>query len=322
MSNRKAMLYAAALFALTACSKQDVTKPENSVTQTIRSDVQQQSLYFQTIHGLIEQNSSSDQTKQHLNEAGLNLVRIPVFLSQTSFNRSIDDFLNDGYNVQINANWFAGINGYRTFPKDTNRIKSQAEAFFQHYAPYKSRIPFVAVENEWDYEVLHGSNLQDYLKELSIITAIGHKYGFVMTDGAITSGTLQRWTYSQLTGQQQEQWKLNYYVGLNNNYETLTNIVNTFIAGVKNINLDYINVHWYNSSKCGNGFATATQVYKTACNKIGLVCNEFGIRTNSQTLFQATVDEIKGYAKYGIAYNGSSLYGKAIRLTDPMLDYL
>ena len=179
------------------------------------------------------------------------------------------------------------------------------------------------MENEWDNIHYHSGTIEDYLNELSVITAVAHAYGFKVADAGITSTSLRRWMYSQLTGDAQEQWKATYYVGLNNNYTTLLKAVNAYTEGIKRISIDFTNVHWYNLVSCGAGFESATQTYMKACGKTAVVCNEFGIRTNSTELFRETVDEIRGKAYYALAYSGaSSSSGKAITLTDEMLAML
>jgi hypothetical protein len=345
MSSRKANLYALMLIALTACTKQNITPATESVrAETVNSS--QQWWPFpnknggngnsgqQTAFGLTQEQYDGetpqqviDETQDRMNEAGVNLTRVQISLSEGSVNKSIDAYLEDGNNVQILVNWQNAKNGERNFPtsKETNFLKSQAEAFFQYYAPYKNQIAFVAVENEWDWQVMHGSNLQDYLNELAIITNIGHQYGFKVTDGGITATSLKRWTYSQLTGEEQEEWLDTYWIGLESGYKyydynALMNIINTYIAGVKNINIDYSNVHWHNDSECGGGFGIAAQAFLNACNTNEIVCNEFSISTNSLYLFSSTVDEIRGNAKYAVAYSGNDKDELAIRLTDAMLD--
>ena len=316
MLNCKVQLCTALLVILTACKKQEFYP---AVNVDVGNASQQSQLVTPTTFGLAEENTTDSETKKDMSTADVNILRLGIYLSETTINRTADSYLAQGYQVQFIVCWDDTINGNRSFPKDTNAIKVKANAFFKYYANRKKQIPFIAVENEWDLQVQNGANLQDYIRELSIITAIGHKYGFYIADGGITSAALQRWTYSQLPAAAQVQWKLNYYVGLNNDYDGLLNIVNTYLASVQKVNFDYSNVHWYNSIICGNGFATSSKAFMKSGNKKVLVCNEFGIRTNSLTLFTQTDNEINGNALYAIAYSGSNVPGKAIKLTDGML---
>jgi hypothetical protein len=338
MFKRKVNLYAVLFMALTACTKQEIT-PNNQLSSSDESNFlwwprknqNPDAQPISTLWGLTQEPNLSqinqqnmDYSKKRMAEAGVQLTRISIAIGEDISNVTIDNYLADGYNVQILANWNAGTNGYRGFPtiNDTALVRSRAEAFFKYYAPYKKQIPFVAIENEWDWEAMHGASVADYLTELAIITDAGHKYGFKVADGGITSTSLQRWTYSQLSGQEQEEWGNDYWIGINGGYSytDLMNIVNTFIDGVKNIAIDYSNVHWCNTTQCSNGFATAIETYADACNKNASVCNEFYIRTNSFGLFDATLNEVKGNVLYALAYSGTNNDGKAIWLTDEMLN--
>ncbi len=333
MLNRKANFYAVMLILLSACTKQDITPVNNSAQSGSVDEAwwrpkpdpdpnPDPEPSGETVFGLLDEEETDD-TKARMDEADLKLVRMQIYLSEKTVSKPINGFLEDGYDVHINMNWYAKPNGYRGFPTNTALLRSRAEEFFQYYAPYKDQIPFIAVENEWNFDVIHGGILQDYLAELAIITEIGHKYGFKITDGGITGNALQRWTYSQLSGAEQEQWKEEYPVNLNGgdvDYDYLMDMIDEFIDGVQDIDLDYINVHWYNARTCGDGFATATQAFMKACNQKRVVCNEFGIRSNSFDLYSATVDEIRGNADYAITYSGTN--GQAVFLTDAMLDEL
>ena len=83
-------------------------------------------------------------------------------------------------------------------------------------------------------------------------------------------------------------------------------------------------MHWYNIDGCFDGFDKCTEAYKKASNKTSLICNEFGIKLNSEELFDATVNELSGKVAYAIAYSGTGTGdGKsAVRITERMLEGL
>jgi len=340
MFKRKANLYALIFIALAACTKQEIT-PNNQLSSSDESNF----LWWprknqspdpttpKTKLGLIQETDTLatndlriNDNQQRMSIAGVNITRTAIAISENISYGLIDGYLADGDSVQIIVNWSDGMNGYRGFPSinDSALVRSHAEAFFQYYAPYKNQIPFVAVENEWDWQARHGASIADYLIELAIITDAGHKYGFKVADGGITYTSLQRWTYSQLTGQEQIDWGNSYWIGLTGGYSytDVMNTVNTYIEGVQNINIDYSNVHWANKTQCSDGFATAVDKFSSACNKKASVCNEFYPRTDSYGLFDSTLNEIKGNVLYAIAYSGgknTEYNGQAIWLTDEML---
>lgn len=280
--------------------------------------------------GLIQAQDNTTETKAILNGSAVNMVRVPIYFSDTKVTSNVaDDYLKNGYKVQINFNWKATGTAVE-FPTNEAIIRSKAEEFFKYYLPYKALIPVVVVENEWDnLTSLHGpgayhtGTVQQYLKELSIITEIGHKYGFKISSAGITGNNLQRWTYSQLTGTQQSWWKANYFVGLSANYELMIATVNEFAAGIRNIPVDYINTHWYNKTSCPGGYPIATALWLKACGKTKFINNEFGIKTKNLALFAATIAEIKlAGAEIAIIYSGVDAPDNAVRITNEMYQTL
>lgn len=322
MFPRKIYCSALLFIAVTACSKQEVNPSSTAVSLSDSSYASAQAKgSLETIYGLAEEKTTDEQKRRNMQTADVDIIRLTIFLSQTTANRVADDYLAQGYKVQLCISWNTGTLTNRGFPtpKDTSNVRARAEEFFKYYANRKSQIPFVSIENEWDHEVQSGFKLQDYINEVAIITSVGRKYGFKIADGGITYASLQRWTYSQLKPAAQTKWKQTYYVGLNSDYDELVDMVNTYAEAAKKINFDYSNVHWANQSACGGGYRTATQAFMRACNKKTNVCNEFAVKTNSLTLFSETVDEIDGNALYAIAYNGTNRENKAITLTNQML---
>ena len=353
MFNRRASLYAILFIALTSCSKDDILTSQ-SASESDNSqmwwpfpkkngggggdDGGSDSVFKLTAFGFVQEQSGNKLPQDHIDEtigqmkkANVTLTRVNISLSKGYYNKSIDSYLSSGYHVQIIANWDGDGNGKRHFPTpgELEYFKSQAKAFFEYYAPYKDQIAFVAFENEWDWQIINNDAiLEDYLAELAAVVPIGHQYGIKVTDGGITSTSLKRWTYSQLSGEEAEEWLDTYWVGLEEGYKyfsysALMNIINTYTDFVKNVDLDYSNVHWYNVNECGYGFATATEKFRQACNKALTTCNEFYISTNSLYLFQQTVDEIKnGDPEVAVAYSGTDTDEKSVKLSDDMLEVL
>lgn len=313
------------LCALASCTKAlplVTNEPVATVAETSEL-LKKSSKSWQTVYGLGVMYGRANNVQKKMDKANIKLARIPLILSKTTVGQVVDDYLKKGYHVQVNLNWDNTTFGPVPFPANIPLVKQRAEAFFKYYTPYKKQIPLVVVENEWDNTLYHKGTVQGYLKELAAITEVGHKYGFKIADAGLTSTGLRRWMYSQLSGGEAAQWKLNYYVGENNDtYNPLLKAVNDFKAGIKNIPVDYLNVHWYNIESCYNGFEKASKTYKNACGKNIIICNEFGIRTNSEKLFDETVNELKGLTWYAIAFSGSGGKDKAVTLTDNMLDAL
>ena len=312
------------LFVLSSCKKELPTIDEqafaNAESTELKSPTQ---TLITTTYGLDYAVGTVATFEQKMKIACVKLVRNQLILSQKISGSYIDQYIKDGYNVQINLNWSETTWGAVAYPTDLNKVKAQAEKFFQYYAPNVKSIPVVVVENEWDNTAFHKGTIADYVAELSAITTIGHKYGFKIADGGLSSTNLRRWTYSTLSGDAADTWANNYFVGPKlDTYPTVIQAVNTYAASINTIPLDYLNVHWYNVDACYNGFKTASQAYLKACNKKLIMTNEFGIKTNSDQLFNSTVNEFRGVASYAISYSNNNGGGEAISLTDQMIKYL
>lgn len=291
-----------------------------------------------TTWGLMQEKLPSQTTEQQaqqalslIHAAGINLVRVPLFIQQMGTHRDlIDIYLKAGLNVQINWDW-SNTSTPVPFPTDTASIRQKAEEFFQYYLPYKNQIPVVVVENEWDNAKYHKGTVKQCLTELAILVEVGHKYGFKVADAGFTGNSLGRWYWSQLAGDAARDWISHYYVGKDDpNYNLLLQAVAEYSEGIKNIPIDYLNVHWYNIIHCYGGFPEAAKAWLKLCGKDSLMNNEFGMRLTTkadaftiESLLFETVQEMKDAGiKLAIAYSGINDAAKAVQLTEDMLEEL
>ena len=278
----------------------------------------------QRLYGALLAQLDHDETEAKMLQTGMYMTREAIMFSVETHNNNIDGFLEAGYMVQINFNWMPTSTPV-PFPTDARMIRRKAEEFFRYYQEYRSQIPVVVVENEWDnghYRDWENTTIEDYLAELAIVVEVGHSYGFKVTDAGITGNNLQRWTYSQLRGDMKEWWKQHYFIGRDNEYEKMFVLIAKYAKGIRDIPIDYVNTHWYNKDTCHDGYPVAIAAYKRIIGKtnLPLVNNEWGIKTNNKELFDQTKREIeKAGAQILVAYSGVNAEGKAIQLTDEML---
>jgi len=286
-----------------------------------------------TRYGCLFQGLTPAQAKTKMLEAGFDFVRLPLVLSKTTSKDSIDEFLSDGFSVQINLNWQA-TNDPSDFPKpeDYPEIIELAKEFFEHHKQYKDQIPVICMGNEWDNINYHTNSIIYYLYGLKVITHVAHTYNFKVADAGISSTSLERWMYSQLSGAEALLWKKDHWVGENKpSYGPLIKRIEYYISQIKNIPIDYLNVHWYNKEKATKDFPKAAGTYLKRCEKTEIITNEFGVKkTTDFDVWQKTVDEVSTFktdngekvTKFALAYSGSGEDGKAIELTDEMLKEL
>src|SRR6185436_9949701 len=98
MLGRKVKLCALMLIALTACTKQELMPTAvtaeamlnaTSVQETVFGLMKEKTNFTMTMTQLISQ------TKQDMNKASMRMVRVPISLSQTTVNKTIDQYLAD-----------------------------------------------------------------------------------------------------------------------------------------------------------------------------------------------------------------------------------
>ncbi len=261
-----------------------------------------------TTFGIMPANTDLLQKEQVLTATGIKLIRIPLFIQQQgTFSMQANYLLGEGYNIAFNFDWSNTFNPV-PFPVNAILIKQKAEAFFSYYKEYLAQIPFVVCENEWNNINYHKGVIADYLNELAIVVAVGHKYGFNVADAGLSGTGLQFWAYSKLDGAAKKAWAANYKVPFGSpNYKLLIKAVDQYAAGIKLIPIDYLNVHWYNTDKCYHGFRIAADLYMQLCRKENLITNEFGIRgTYSAELFTDTINEVKDNAAFAVLYSGNN----------------
>lgn len=286
-----------------------------------------------TRYGCMFLGISLEQEKAKMREAGFDFVRVPLVLSKTTSKDSIDSFLRDGFSVQINLNWNP-TNTPSDFPKpeDYPAIIELAKEFFERYKRYKDQIPLIVMGNEWDNLHYHTNSIIYYLNGLKLATQVAHSYDFKVADAGISSTTLERWMYSQLSGAEALLWKKDHWVAETKpSYDPLIKRVEYYISKIKDIPIDYLNVHWYNKEKATGDFPKAAGTYLKRCEKTEIITNEFGVKkTTDFNVWQKTVDEVstfktdngKKVTKFALAYSGQGNDDKAIELTDEMLKEL
>lgn len=280
---------------LFGCTKENDV-PSNEIKASTESNLLK--LPVRTTFGLTLARQDIGTVESTMTSSGISLVRASVMYSTNTSSKTVDTYLNDGYDVMINFN-YQPTPTPKPWPRDTVMIRKKAEAFFSYYKKWRSQIPVVVCENEWDYSGYHTGPIQDYLNELRIVVQVGHKYGFKVTDAGITDGKIRT-----------------FYQG---NAD-----IDTYLKGIKSIPEDYCNFHWYVANDQTQNFNLRDVVnyYLKATGKTKPMSNEFGLKTNSMILWTNELAALKGFVVYGIAYSGSSDPNNVITLSNSMLQML
>lgn len=275
--------------------------------------------------GIKKANDNDEETKLILAKTCVKIVRIASYYSDSKvWNPVANDYLRNGFEVQINLNW-KPTTSPSDYPTNDYLIRAKGEEFFQYYLQYKHLIPVVVVGNEWDNRSYHTGTNAQYLNELAILTEVGHKYGFLIASAGLTGNGLGRWTYSKLTGAEKTAWGKNYFVGLKKDYDLMVKTIDEFCEGAKRIDYDFANTHWYNKDKVSGGYPRALKLYMDACGKTRAINNEFGIKAttskvNKLLLFAETIKEmVASGIEIGILYSADGRDNNAELITDEMI---
>ncbi|MGN6352812.1 MAG: hypothetical protein ACTHLB_05450 [Parafilimonas sp.] len=264
--------------------------------------------------GILQEKYNAQQTINLAKEAGINLVRAAVNFKDDYISKKIDAYLKAGLQVQINFNYKQSPNGI-PFPTDLNFVARQAQLFFNYHLPYVRQIPYVAVENEWCNPQYHTGTVQDYINELKVVVEIAHAHGFKVADSGTTTVGLTGWYASTLNPIELLAFRKDYFIN-----KKIIPYVNQFVNLIREVPVDYLNVHLYNEN-FGGRFPKITEAFANACGKEALTCNEFGVKKSE--LWATTVAEIKACnLHHAIAYSGMNKPGKAIQLTEKNLQLL
>lgn len=276
---------------------------------------------MKTDFGILIAEESPTQINLDLEDTTIVIIRAPVFLSSNISSPVANAHIFNGFNVCLNLNYKSNAAGANAYPSDMVAYKSLVRQCLEYYADFKDQISFVTCENEYDSPLYHTDEPVVYADLFANFLDVVAEYddGFKVSEAGITSTSVRRWMYSRLTGDDAIWWRAHYFTGLSNNYDGFIKSINDALDMLKTLNYNFANLHWYNDYNCPGSFKLAAETYAEASGRGKAITNEFGIKTASMDLWQATLKEIKDNARFAVAYSGVNAQGKAIKLTQQML---
>lgn len=166
----------------------------------------------------------------------------------------IDSLKNNGLDVITNFDYYGPATKALPFMRSSSAIATGISSVLKQYRPY-----LVAVENEEVNAQNYSGSVQGYINELTAATQFLHANNIKVTNGGLTEEVLCILVYRDylsrgLTAQAADFAKRTMPPAIINslpslsNYPGLANRVlaaDTLVRAYKNIDLDYINFHWY-----------------------------------------------------------------------------
>ena len=244
-----------------ACSVPTATRkqePQPSPTQTSLPSLNPNS---KTQFGVMVFGQSGIQQKIKVaKELDVNVVRSSLSIDAwQGYNKMYEAFDNAGFKVVLNIGWghVNKADGSREpvpFPKDTVEYKRKLAAILTKYKP-----ELVVIENEEIAPVYHTGPISDYANELRAAVTVCHSFGVKVTNGGlrtIETALLAYDDYIQRSLKDSARIFMNKAFnplmikamqnpGSNGKLDQFRKDAHYLIEQFADINLDYINVHWY-----------------------------------------------------------------------------
>jgi len=252
---------------------------------------------------------------------GIRIIRDRVILTNPKdkalLNTDFDVFMNINYgNVQDKT-------GQKTpvpFPTDLDNYK---RLLTNAVSSFKGKKPVViAIENEEDNRIYHSGTPQDYLNELRAAIPIVHAAGIKVTNAGITSRAIAYLVYNDLLKQGKRTEAQAYLNGTGMplskpGVARIGEFAGQTLAAYKDMDIDYVNFHWYGKSNDVSALKTTIEYLKRVTGK-PVITNEIGQYDDSPETVKAIIRLCRQeQMPYVIWYSGLGRGpGKAVSLQD------
>lgn len=253
---------------------------------------------------------------------GVGYVRDGIMLD--SYNGKaplIDDYMSNGFKVLLNLNYTS--KRPTSYPTDMVKYKSLLQKVLNDYKP-----EVAVIENEPINDSYYKGDIQDYINEVKTAVDVCHSYGVKVSDGGLHTGMVCILTYQDYVnrGMQKEAddfgkraltsqyLKTAQGKGTSKDISTKLDKTKQQIDAFKNMDLDFVNFHWYQPTSLSPNDNTAAQgVVKEIADYLRratgkqVLTNEFGQYNQSSALIESMVNEIKAAGlTYGIVFSGNN----------------
>ncbi|TKK69255.1 hypothetical protein FC093_08020 [Ilyomonas limi] len=252
---------------------------------------------------------------------GIKIIRDRIVLT----NPKDKPLLNTGFDVFMNINYGnvqdrSGEKSPVPFPTDLDNYK---KLLTNAINSFKGKKPVViAIENEEDNRIYHSGTPQDYLNELRAAIPIVHAAGIKVTNAGITWRSITYLVYSDLLDQgkraEAQAYMKSTQMPLDNpGLAKKRQFAKETVAAYKDMDIDYVNFHWYSKSNDVSALKTTIEYLKRVTGK-PVITNEIGQYDDSPETVKAIIRLCRQeQMPYVIWYSGLGRGpGKAVSLQD------
>lgn len=238
-------------------------------------------------------------------------------LTMQSWNGSNDFYEklnNAGYKIILNVVATPQGGGPRPFTHDMATYKKKLEEILSVYKP-----ELLVVENEEYNQTYYNGYMSEYLTILKTAIEVAHSKGVKVCNGGLTGRLLSLLTYFDyrdrgLMSEADDFAKRTQLASINQVLPNISKIpylekgmigMDTLIKAYKNLNLDYVNFHWYEPMKLRSPKApSAANVDQVDTKSIGevvdflkrstgkkIITNEIGQINSSPNIVKSVIDK-------------------------------
>ncbi|QEC69508.1 hypothetical protein FRZ67_20195 [Panacibacter ginsenosidivorans] len=315
--------------AVVSCKKEAAPAiNENTIASTLSSD----DVVASTRFGVLANSVEGDDRITVAQELGVSYVRDAVILQYYNGKAPmLDKYQSNGFKILLNLNYSAQKPA--AFPTDMVNYRILVDSVLNKYTP-----EVAVIENEPANDGYYSSPIEDYFTELSNAITVCHAHSVKVADGALHTGMVCILVYQDYVSRGL-QAKADDFASraLNNNYlrtaqgkgsadmNAKLDKCKKMIAAYKKMDLDYVNIHWYEPLNENNdpaisapGVAKEVAAFLIKSTGKQVLTNEFGQTNQLPTLVASQVNEFKlAHLAYAIDFSGTSGGGiGSLPLTD------
>lgn len=327
-----------ATIGITSCKKELVSGDSLDTSQTLSASTTSDATASGSKFGVLPNGLNGDDKITVAQKLGLGYARDAVVL--TDFDGKapmLNKWQENGYKVLVNVNYdqqdhFSnGDKKPRPFPTDMDQYKRLLKNFLDKYSP-----EVAVIENEPFNDNHYKGPIDDYFTELSTAIDVCHNRGIKVADGGLNPQRVRILVYQHYVNQG-KQSKADDFAkraltdqdlriangDASADAENKLDETRKMVKKYKHLNLDYVNIHWYEPIKddidqtvTSDGVLQEVADYLRDQTGHPVITNEFGQNNHHPSLVSSQVDAFRSANfKYAIDWSGHGASG-AVPLTN------
>jgi len=316
------LIFLAGSIAMVSCKKEMTTNVKSVATDSLNSFSNvTNATSLSTNFGVLPNGLTSDDKITLAQKLQVQYVRDQITLTDfTGKSFQTDKWLSNGFKILLNLNYQSG--GIVPFPTDMVQYKQLLNNVLDVYTP-----EIAIIENEPFNVNYYSGPIENYFTELKAAINVCHSRGVKVADGGLNSQRVCELVYQNYVskGEQQKADDFAARALIDKNLRvaqgkgsaeatSLLDDTRKMVDEYKILNLDYVNIHWYEPIKSDiDQTVTSPGVLQEVANYLRpatghpVITNEFGQFNTTTTLIGSQVDAFRAaHFKYAVDFSNNS----------------